>query len=91
MYGQNLLVFGSDLRVSFYFIGMALVQAIVSFILFKLIKNIATSYYLFMCVGELFNQSVFEGEYSYIEITFGLCGIAYVLIEKPINKWILKK
>ena len=90
LYGQNLFEFGTDLRINFYFIGMSVVTSLFAFILFKAFKNIATSYYLFMCVGEVFNQSFCNGEYSYFEIVFGVLGIFYVLFEKKL-KWTLKK
>lgn len=88
LYGQNVFEFGSDLRKDFYFIGMSVVTALFAYILFKLLKNTATSFYLFMCIGEILNQSVFNGSYSYIEITFGLFGIIYILVEPKIKEWI---
>ena len=81
-HGQNLLEFGSDLRINFYFIGMAVVNSLIAFILFKAFKNVATSFYLFMCLGEVFNQAFFQGDYSYIEIVGGGVGIIYILIKK---------
>jgi hypothetical protein len=86
LYGQNLLEFGSDLRIDFYFIGMSIVTSLFAFILFKAFKNIATSYYLFMCIGEVFNQSIYNGEYSYIEIGFGIAGLVYILFEDKIKR-----
>lgn len=85
-YGQNLFEFGSDIRIGFYFIGMSLVQTLIGFILFKSFKNLITSYYLFMCIGDLFNQSFYMGNYSYIELMFGLLGIIYILLESKIKK-----
>jgi len=90
LYGQNLLEFGSDVRIAFYFIGMSIVSALFGLILFKAFKNIATSYYLFMCVGEVFNQIFCNGEYNYFEIVFGCLGIVYILLESKI-KGVLKK
>ena len=87
LYGQNIFEFGSDLRINFYFIGMSVVTALFSFILFKAFKNIATSYYLFMCIGEVFNQSFCSGDLSYIEIVFGFLGVIYILVESKIKKW----
>tara|TARA_R110002096_G_scaffold101463_3_gene224302 strand:+ start:637 stop:954 length:318 start_codon:yes stop_codon:yes gene_type:complete len=86
-YGQNLLIFGSDLRVSFYFIGMSLVQLLISFLLFKVLKNAATSFYLFLCGGAFLNELFFNGSINYIDISFGIAGIIYIFTEKRIKKW----
>jgi hypothetical protein len=86
LYGQNAFEFGSDLRANFYFIGMAVVQSLIALILFKSFKNIATSYFLFMCIGEVFNQVLYNGDLSYIEIAFGLVGLIYILTKENISK-----
>jgi hypothetical protein len=88
VYGQNLLEFGSDLRINFYFIGMALSKSLIAFILFKSFKNIATSFYLFMCLSSIINQVYFDGGLSIVEIIGGFIGIIYVLLEKRIKKWL---
>ena len=86
LYGQNLLEFGSDLRIDFYFVGMALSNTLFAFILFKAFKNAATSFYLFMCIGSVFNQSLFEGSISYMDVSFGCIGVIYILLESKIKK-----
>ena len=87
LYGQNIFEFGSSFRADFYFIGMALVQSLVAFVLFKSFKNIVTSYFLFMCVGSFVNELYFNGSISYIEIVFGIIGVIYILTENNIKKW----
>ena len=87
LYGQNLFEFGSEFRIEFYFIGMALVNALFAFIIYKGFKNLATSFYLFLCIGELFNQIFFKDEFTYIEIIFGCGGFIFILLEKYIKKW----
>ena len=82
LYGQNIFELGSDLRIDFYFIGMALSTLSFSFIIYKFEKNIATTYLFFMCIGELFNQIFFKGSISYIEILFGCVGLLYLFIKK---------
>lgn len=86
LYGQNFLVMGSIERINFYFIGMALSGFLFSLVIFLAFKNIATSFYLFMCVGTLFNEVVYAGNVDYIEIILGLVGVLYILIENKI-KW----
>ena len=86
-YGQNVFEFGSDIRIDFYFIGMSVVHAVFAYILFKAFKNTATSFYLFMCAGELFSLIVFNGEYNYIEVVFGFLGLVYILIEPKLKQW----
>ena len=86
LYGQNLYEFGSDFRKDFYFIGMSVVSCLFSFILFKSFKNKATSFYFFLCIGEFLNQSLFSGSYNYIDITFGIIGIIYILAESKISQ-----
>ena len=81
-YGQNFLEFGSDLRIDFYFTGMSLVQLLGSFMLFKAFKNVATSFYLFVCIGAFINELYFNGLLNYVDIFFGLTGIVYILVEK---------
>lgn len=90
LYGQNIFEFGSDARIDFYFIGMSVVASLFAFILYKVFKNVATSFYLFMCIGEVFNQIFNNDEYSHIEIVFGLLGVIYILFEDKI-KIVLKK
>ncbi len=87
LYGQNLFEFGSDTRINFYFIGMAIVQFMISYLFFKLMKNVATSYYFFMRGGDLFNQVFYGGDITHIEIYFGVLGIIYILTENKIKKW----
>jgi len=89
-YGQNLLDFNSDLIKDFYFIGMACVNVLISFVLFKLYKNIATSLYLFICLGALSNEIFFKGGLNYMDVSFGILGVVYILSEKVIKK-IIKK
>ncbi len=87
IYGGSLFDFGSDIRKDIYFIGMSLVQSLVGYILFKKFKNIATSFLLFMLVGESFNQIFYKGDLSYIEISFGILGVFYILLENKLKKW----
>ena len=87
IYGQNLFEIGTDLRIEFYFIGMAFSDCILGYILYRYFKNAATSYLLFMFVGELFNQIFFQSQINYMEIAFGFIGVAYILLEKYIKKW----
>ena len=95
IYGGGLFDFGSDIRKDIYFIGMSLVQSLIGYILFCKFKNIATSYLLFMLIGESFNQILFAGDLSYIEIAFGFIGVIYILVEPKIKKkikvWKFKK
>jgi hypothetical protein len=86
-YGQNLLEFGSDLRINVYFIGMSFTQLVISFILYKLLKNVATTFYLFVCIGAFVNELYFDGSINYIDISFGILGVIYILAEKSIKKW----
>jgi hypothetical protein len=90
IYGQNIFVFGSDLRIEFYFVGMALSDCVLGYILYKSFKNIATSYLLFMFIGELLNQIFFKAQLNYIEIAFGLFGVTYILLEKRLKKRLKK-
>ncbi len=90
VYGQNLLEFGSDLRINFYFIGMSISTCLFAYILFKVFKNVATSFYLFMCIGEFFNQAFCKGGITYIDICGGVLGVIYILFEDNI-KIVLKK
>lgn len=82
LYGQNLLAFGSDLRINLYFIGMSIVNSLIAYALFKAIRNMATSFYFFLTIGHLFNEVFFQGIYSYIELMSGVIGIIYILIKK---------
>lgn len=87
-YGQNLLEFGSDLRIQYYFVGMSVLNILIAFIVMKSFKNIATSFYMFLCVGAFINELWFNGSLSYIDIVFGLIGVVYLFIEKRILKWL---
>ena len=91
LYGQNIFDFGSDVRVNFYFIGMSTVTSVFSFILFKLEKNVATSFYMFMCLGQLFNEVFYNGEFDYFELTLGLLGVVYIFLELKLKSWIFRK
>jgi len=39
-----------------------------------------------MCIGEVFNQVLYNGDLSYIEIAFGLVGLIYILTKEIISK-----
>lgn len=89
-YGQNVFPFGSEIRSDYYFIGMSLMRLLISFILFKSIKNSATSFYLFLCVGDSFNEMFSGGLFYSVEIVFGVVGWAYIMLKDKI-KWSIKK
>lgn len=87
LYGQNIFEFGSGIRVDFYFIGMSVAASLFAFILFKLEKNIATSIYLFVCLGQLFNEVFYSGEFDYFELILGVVGGVYMFTEKYFIKY----
>lgn len=80
-------------RKDFYFIGMSIVISLFSFFIYKVDKNLATAFLLFLCVGEIFNQIFFAYDLGSIEIAFGCVGFIYVLLEDKIKKipWTLKR
>jgi len=86
-YGQNFIEFGSQLRKDYYFIGMSLVQLIVSFTFSKLLKNAATFFFFFFCIGSFINEVYISGEVSNLEVYLGLLGVVYILLEKRLKKW----
>jgi hypothetical protein len=90
VYGQNFFEFGSEIRKDFYFIGMSINLLIISFTLFKAYKNVVTSFFLFLCMGSLFNQVFFHAELSHFEVYSGIVGVIYVLGEKYFSKKIKK-
>jgi len=89
-YGQNVFDQGSDVRINFYFIGMSFFQLGVSFILYKAIKNAATTFFLFLCFGAFLNELLFNGSINYVDVSFGCLGFIYTLVEKKIS-WKFKK
>ena len=82
LYGQNFFEFGSIDRADFYFIGMSMARVLMALTLFKAFKHMATSFLLFMCIGDLINEVYLHGDISYFEISFGVIGIIYILSEK---------
>ena len=88
IYGQNFFEFGSELRKDFYFIGMALSKSLFAFCIYKAHKHFATSFLLFMCFGDLFNEVFYQGGLSYFEIYTAIVGIIYLFAEKQVKKWL---
>ena len=86
IYGQNIFEFGSVDRAEFYFIGMAISRLLLALTIYKAFKNIATSFLLFMCIGEVINEIYLHGAVTCLEIGLGCLGIIYILTEKYIIK-----
>jgi hypothetical protein len=82
---NDCLHYDGIIRKYYYFIGMSVFKSLVSFILYKTSKNIVTSYLVFMLVGEFFNNVFCRGEFTYLEIGFGIVGFIYVLFEDKIK------
>lgn len=86
MYGQNLFEFGSEIRLEYYFIGMAISKLLFSLCLYLSHKHISTSFLLWLCLGDLINELFYSGNLSYIEIIFGVIGVLVILLKDKI-KW----
>ncbi len=84
-YGQNVFEFKSTLRINFYFIGMASVNALFSWYVYLKYKSYITSFWLFYCSAAVINQIIFDGELTFFELWIGTIGIIYNLI-KDIRK-----
>lgn len=78
-YGQNLLEFGSTVRINFYFIGMAVVQTLFAWYCYLKYKSYITSFWFFYCIATIINQAVFDGGLSFLELWIGSIGIIYNL------------
>jgi len=85
-YGQELLEKGGDPRKYFYFIGMSIFVSLISYILYRVDKNIATQFLLFVIIGEVFNNIFCSGEFKKIEMVLALIGLLYVLFEDEFKK-----
>jgi len=77
---QNFMPFGSEDRIDFYFTQMAFCQVLFALCLDQLIKNKVSMFFLWYCLGELFNEVFFNGSLNYIEIITGFIALLYIII-----------
>jgi len=77
---QILLPINSKIRIDFYFTQMAFCQVLFALCIDQLIKNKVSMFFLWYCLGELFNEVVFNGDSDYIEIITGFIALLYIII-----------
>lgn len=81
-YLQNLLEFGSDERVNFYFSQMAYVNVLLAYAINSIVNTKITHIFLGYVVGDMINEVVFKGDLSYIEIIIGALALIYYFYKR---------